>query len=67
MCKNLEIKFGNLQNQKHGQDGHEHTQAYYIIKNCQEKEELERKIDSLNGEIKVAVQDLQSLKNIYSN
>lgn len=67
VCKNLEIKFGNLQSQKQGHDGHERTQAYYIIKNCQEKEELERKIDALNGEIKTALRDLQSLKNVFQN
>ncbi len=30
--KNLEIKYRALKKRQEGEDGHEHTQAYYIIK-----------------------------------
>lgn len=52
--KNLKIKYESLVQKNVASNGevesvHEHSQAYYVIKAAQEREELQRKGDELNG------------------
>lgn len=51
--KNLKIKYESLVQKSRGIDGEsaEHSQAYYVIKAAQEKEELQRKGDELGAKI----------------
>ena len=51
--KNLKIKYESYVQKNKPSDGaesvHDHSQAYYVIKAAQEREELQRKGDELNG------------------
>lgn len=51
--KNLKIKYEALVQKNHGSngEGEEHSQAYYVIKAAQEREELQRKGDELSAKI----------------
>lgn len=65
MVKNNKIKFESLIQSKQGSNGvniHEHSQAYYMIKAGQEKEELQRKEDELNAKILKANSELTALR-----
>ena len=46
-----------------GDDSQEHTQAYYIIKAAQKKDELRREGDELDSKIKKAEKDVTELEN----
>jgi chromosome segregation ATPase len=63
--KNLRIKYESLVQKAHGsEDGEtEHSQAYYVIKASQEREELQRKGDELSGKINEAEKKLKGLQN----
>lgn len=64
--KNLRIKYESLVQKAHGStDGGEaeHSQAYYVIKASQEREELQRKGDELNAKIIDAEKKLKALVN----
>lgn len=66
IVKNNKIKFESLRQRKQGTDGDgydQHSQAYYMIKAGQEKEELQRKEDELNAQIIKSYSDLNALKN----
>ena len=65
MVKNNKIKFESLIQSKQGSNGaniHEHSQAYYMIKAGQEKEELQRKEDELNAKILKAESEKTALQ-----
>jgi chromosome segregation ATPase len=71
-CNNLKLKYESIvqKNKKSNEDDSgvgEHSQAYYVIKTAQEKEELQRQKDEMDGKIKKCKKDLQSLYQTMSN
>ena len=64
-AKNLKLKYESLinKNSKNEDGGEEkYSQAYYVIKTAQEKEELQRQGDEMAGKIAKCKKDLSSLK-----
>ena len=64
-AKNLKLKYESLINKtSKNEDGGEekYSQAYYVIKTAQEKEELQRQGDEMAGKIAKCKKDLSSLK-----
>ena len=64
-AKNLKLKYESLINKtsKSEEGGEEkYSQAYYVIKTAQEKEELQRQGDEMAGKIAKCKKDLSSLK-----
>ena len=64
-AKNLKLKYESLinKNSKNEEGGEEkYSQAYYVIKTAQEKEELQRQGDEMAGKIAKCKKDLSSLK-----
>jgi len=69
--KNLKIKYEALVQKKQSSDGMEdindHSQAYYVIKAAQEREELQRKGDELNAKIIQSEKELRALDNTLNH
>jgi chromosome segregation ATPase len=76
-AKNLKLKYESLvQRNKNEEEGEEkYSQAYYVIKTAQEKEELQRQSifyfnnleDEMDGKIKKCRKDLHSLHQTMNN
>merc|ERR1712187_960197 len=61
---NLKSKFENVMNKVKKEDGDEQlSQAHYMIKAAQEKEELQRQGDELDDKIRKAEKEIRSLEN----
>merc|ERR1719343_1337859 len=60
----LKSKYDNVANKVKKEDGEEqHSQAHYVIKAAQEKEELQRKGDELDDKIRRAEREIRALEN----
>mmetsp|Transcript_129202 Transcript_129202/g.288806 ORF Transcript_129202/g.288806 Transcript_129202/m.288806 type:complete len:900 (+) Transcript_129202:132-2831(+) len=60
----LKSKYDNVSSKVKKEDGEEqHSQAHYMIKAAQEKEELQRKGDEMDDKIRRAEREIRSLEN----
>ena len=69
---NLKLKYESIvqKNKKSGDDDSgigEHSQAYYVIKTAQEREELARQKDEMQGKIRKMQKDRDSLRYTLKN
>lgn len=70
-AENLRLKYESLiqKNKRGDEEGGEekYSQAYYVIKTAQEKEELQRQKDEMDGKIIKCRKDLKSLKQTLAS
>jgi len=65
---NLKSKYENVRNKVKKEDGEDqHSQAHYMIKAAQEKEELQRRGDELDDKIRRAEREIRSLENTLAH
>merc|ERR1719502_2200447 len=60
---NLKMKYETVVNRVKREEGEEHSQAYYVLKAAQAKEELQRKGDELDEKIRKAEREIRALEN----
>merc|ERR1711904_111908 len=61
---NLKMKYENMGNKVKKEAGEEqHSQAYYVLKAAQDKEEMQRKGDELDDKIRRAEREIRALEN----
>merc|ERR1719440_1303244 len=60
---NLKMKYETVVNKVKREDGEEHSQAYYVLKAAQAKEELQRQGDELDEKIRKAEREIRALEN----
>ena len=58
----LQNKFDILVNKVKREEGEEHSQAYYVIKAAQEREEMQQKGDTLDARIRKAEKEVKALE-----
>jgi len=58
----LQNKFDILVNKVKREEGEEHSQAYYVIKAAQEREEMQHKGDTLDAKIRKAEKEVKALE-----
>lgn len=63
--ENLRIKYEGLTQKTKSSEGDsgDHSQAYYVIKAAQEKEELQRYGDELDGKLRKCEKEIKALSN----